>query len=272
MFGFPVQSGYGEPWLPGYQAWKDIKVDKGTLGGVGKLNPNSMEDYFYDLAFQDVLKGQVELGNKAQGYGWMSSGNINNTKNNLRQLKQLVGDNYDAHINDISTQASVKARDWLTQYRNHSKGEMGKSIEAVESRQNVLKHKQSIQDLNETIIRKTNLDKTKESLDKIPDSDTTKAAQDIFKLADEKLQARIKKAISNPSPIAEDVWIEFAGGGDYSNRDKTKSPKLKTHLNPKIANDIKRGFHADELYDMYPKRFKTVKQAEDYISLYKSLY
>ena len=269
----PRQTGYGEPWLPGYQSWKDVKVDMGNLGGVGKLNPNSMEDYFYDLAFQDVLKGQVELGNKAQGYGWLTSGNINNTKNNLRQLKKLVGeDNYDSHITDITTQARLKARDWVTQYRNHSQGEMGKAIKAVESRQNVLKHKESIQDLNETIIRKTNLDKTKESLDKIPDSDTTKAAQDIFKLADKNLEAKIEKVVSNPSSSAQDVWIDFANSFRQTSSDNSKAPKLKTHLNPKIANDIKRGFHADELFDMYPERFKTVKEAEDYIDLYKSLY
>ena len=214
MFGYPVQTGYGEPWIPGHQEWSSSKNTYGQ-----PLNPNTMEDYFYDLAFQEVLKGQVEIGHASQGTSMWKKGNTSNTQNNLRQLKNLVGeDNYSDVIDDISSKSLVKARDWVTDYRETSKGKMQTAITSVQKRQDVLTQKENIQDLNEVIIRKQQLDDTNSSLDSLSSKDITGEAKAILEKTTVILNKKIKKAMLNPSPIAEDVWRNFANSGDYSSR------------------------------------------------------
>ena len=166
----PIQTGYGDPFIPGYDLWKSQNI-----------NPNNMEDYFYDLAFQDILSSQVRTGRKAQGKTFWSAGNLSNTQNNMRQLKQLVGEeNLQEHLDNISRQAISKARQWVTDYRTTTKAGMKSAIDVVQGRQDKLASDDILIDLNDVIRKKEALENTKASLGKIDSTNTTGATQKII--------------------------------------------------------------------------------------------
>ena len=177
--------------IPGYDEWsEDMVVEKG-------IAPNAFDDYFYDISFQEALKSRVKMAWQARGMGFMQKPLfMPSIESYMSELERLIPDEQarESQINDIKREASIKALDYSERYKEYVMPKIEDAITAVQTRQDVLKERETIEDLNEVVRRKQRLEKTKASLDKVSATNSTTEAHVVTDRALEAAQRVIDSA------------------------------------------------------------------------------
>jgi hypothetical protein len=193
--------------IPGFSEWK-------------KKGRPEIEDYFYDLAFQQNLDSIVSLGAQSQGVrkGPRSTNRL------LSKLKQLTGDSFEDYMDDIIDSSMKQADSWILDYQKDTKGKMGEAILAVDKRKFSNEAQSTLTELNAVLKRKESLDKTKESLDKIDSTHTTNVASKIIDEQTSKVDSLENNVISKADSTIGDTlyWDDFFKSYGRKKKDKKK--------------------------------------------------
>tara|TARA_Y100000310_G_scaffold338030_1_gene426607 strand:- start:12365 stop:13831 length:1467 start_codon:yes stop_codon:yes gene_type:complete len=159
--------------IPGYDEWSEnMVIEKG-------IAPNAFDDYFYDISFQEALKSRVKMAWQSRGMGFMQKPLfMPSIESYMSELERLIPDEQarESQINDIKREASIKALDYSERYKEYVMPKIEDALQAVQTRQDVLKERETIEDLNEVVRRKQRLEKTKASLDKVSATNSTTEA------------------------------------------------------------------------------------------------
>lgn len=149
--------------IPGFSKWK-------------KKGRPKIEDYFYDLAFQQNLKTMVDLGSSSQGKRARAPG----TKQQLSKLKGITGDSYSGYMEDIVKSSIIKAEEWANKYSLDTKTMMGEAILAIDNKKINNEVSSTLLDLNKVLERKASFEKTKANLENLTPSDTSEVSYKIL--------------------------------------------------------------------------------------------